>query len=261
VSEALKGVEVIPSFYVPKASPDRPVAYVIQRTPTEDLRGGSVAGKVEVRYYRPDLYRAIDAGDIQAAAERAHCTIVAASSGQHFADMPVTAFTQTYGADMKVDTVQIDIKRGQSPVPLIKADPTSQQASANVSHTFAVDLAAHCQARTDGPVQGNPYRHEYVGAAVVVAATSGEVVSNEVDDAGVRTSTVKLDLTYRREGDTRRDLHVERHIRELCEEWKGSYMNNFGMVTSAKATSGFPDRSPQPTYKVTAEIVFVSRVR
>jgi len=221
VQEALKGVDCRTSFYTPKTSPDKPVAYVIQRTPTEDLGKGSVAGKIEVRYYRPDLYRAIDAGDIQAAAERAHCRVVAAFSGRHFADVPAETFTQTYGADMKVDTVQIKIERGQSPVPLIPTPPTDTIASSNVSHTFGADLAAACRTTTDGPVRG--VDREYVGAAVVVKPTGGKITSMEVSEEGVRTTTVKIDLTYRREGDTRRNIHMDRHLRELCADWEGSF--------------------------------------
>ena len=255
VQQALNGVEVIPSFYVPKTSPDKPVAYVIQRQATEDLGGGSVAGKVEVRYFRPDLYRAVDAGDIQDAAERAHCTVMATSSGQHFADMPVATFTQNYGADMKVDTVQIDVQRGQSPIPYIKDDPTSAMASSHVAHTFAADLAAHCQAKTDGPVRG--IVHEYVGAAITTKALSGKVIGMEFDDAGVRTTTVQLGLSYHREGV--RVVNVERHLKELLTDWQSSFVPSFGTVVSIKGREDFPD--PVGDVAVTVEVVFVSRVR
>jgi hypothetical protein len=255
VQSALKGVEVKATFYTPKTSPDKPVAYVIQSKPTEDLRGGSVAGKVEVRYYRPDLYRAVDAGDIQDAAERAHCTVMATSSGRHFADMPVATFTQNYGADMKVDTVMIDIKRGQSPTPLIKDDPTSTLASSNVSHAFAADLAASCQAPTDGPVRG--INREFVGSAITAKALAGKITGMEVDDAGVRTTTVKLDLTYHREGV--RVVNVDTHLKELLTDWKGSFVTSFGMVSSITGRSDFKD--PVGDTAITVEITFVSRIR
>jgi len=255
VQSALKGVEVKASFYVPKTSPDKPIAYVIQRQPTKDLGGGSVAGKVEVRYFRPDLYRAIDAGDVQDAAERAHCTIMATSSGQHFADMPVTTFTQNYGADMKVDSVQIDIRRGQSPVPYIKADPTSAMASSHVAHTFAADLAAHCKASTDGPVRA--VSGEYVGAAVTVKPLSGKVTGMKVDEAGVRATTVQLNLSYHREGV--RTVNVEKHLKALLTDWQGSFVPSFGTVLSIKGREGFAD--PVGDTAITVEAVFASSTR
>jgi len=247
VQEALKGVDVIASFYVPKTSPDKAVAYVIQRKQTDDLRGGSVAGRVEVRYYRPSLYGALDAGDIQAAAERAHCRVVAASSGSH-----------EYGDGMKVDAIQVDIQRGQSPTPLIKNDPTDVMVSSRVAHAFGADLAAHCRATTDPPVRG--VNGEYVGAAITVKPLSGKVTSVDVDGAGVRTAKVQLNLNYHRESDLR-TVNVDKHLKELMIDWKGSFVPNFGKVTSITGHLGLPDRLLPPSMPVTVEIVFTSRVR
>jgi hypothetical protein len=245
VQSALKGVEVKASFYTSKLSPDKPVAYVIQRTPTEDLHGGSVAGKVEVRYYRPDLYRALDAGDIQAAAERAHCRVVVASGS-----------SQEYGDGMQVDTVAVKIERGQSPIPFIKDDPTSRQASSHVAHGFGADLAAHCQAKTDGPVRATGDR-EYVGAAVTVKPIDGKVIGMEFDDAGVRTTSVQLELTYHREGV--RVVNVDTHLRELCQEWEGSFVTDFGLVASATGRCGFSD--PVGDTAIGVKVVFESAIR
>ncbi len=245
VQSALKGVEVIPSFYVPKTSPSAAVAYVIQQKPTEVLGGGSVKGKVSVKYYRPDLYRALDAVDIQAAAERAHCRVVAASSG-----------SQGYGDNsMQVDTVQVTIVRGQSATPVITTAPTSRQASSNVAHAFASDLAAHCQAKTDPPVRG--VNREYVGAAIVVKPIDGKVTSMEIDDAGVRTTTVQLNLNYHREGT--RTVNVDKHLKELLTDWQGSIVLNFGVVSSIKGSIDFSD--PLGFTAVAVKVVFISRAR
>jgi len=247
VQSALKGVEVRTSFYAPKTSPDKPVAYIVQRKATDNLGGGSVAGKVEARYYRPDLYRALDAGDIQAAAERAHCRVVAAST-----------ISQDIGADMKVDIVQVKIERGQSPIPLITTAPTSQLASSHVAHTFAVHLADSCKAPTDPPVRG--IDKEYVGAAITVKPLSGEVVSIDVDDAGVRTTTVKLNMNYRREGQPR-TVNMDQHLKELLTDWQGSFVPSFGTVASITGRLSLPDRNTPPSTPVTVEVVFASRVR
>lgn len=180
----------------------------------------------------------------QAEAERAHCNVVAASSG-----------SQAYGDGMKVDTLQITIERGQSPIPLIKNDPTDVMVSSRVAHAFAADLAASCRASTDPLVRANG--GEYVGAAITVKPPSGKVARIDVDDAGVRTTTVQLDLNYRREGD--RALNVDRHLKELLTDWKGSFVANFGMVSSIKGTLGLPDVLRDTT--VTVEIVFASAIR
>lgn len=245
VQSALKGVEVIPSFYVPKTSPDKAVAYVIQRVPTGNLGGGSVAGKVEVRYFRPDLYRAIDPGDIQSAAKQAHCEVMAASSGH-----------QPYGDNMKLDVVQIDVKRGQTPVPLIPTDPTSGMATSRVAHAFGADLAVACKSTTDPAVTATS--GVYRGVSLAVTPTSGKV-TNDVDDDGVRTSQVHLELTYQRQGT--RMVNVQTHLNALLTDWEGSFVSDFGTVTSATGSVGFPDPMPQPTTPVTVDLVFVSRIR
>ena len=246
IQSALKGVEVRASFYIPKTAPSGAVAYVIQTVPTKDLGGGSVGGKVSVKYYRPSLYGALDAGDIQAEAERAHCNVVAVSGG-----------SQGYGDDgMKVDAIQIDVQRGQSPIPYIKDDPTSQQASSNVAHGFAADLAAHCQAPTDGPVRATGDR-EYVGAAITVKPLSGKVIGMKVDDAGVRATTVQLNLTYHREGV--RVVNVEKHLKELLTDWQGSFVPAFGTVLSIKGYLG--DIDPVGDVAITVEVVFASATR
>lgn len=244
VQSALKGVEVIASFYAPKTPPSAAVAYVIQRKPTTDLGGGSIAGKVEALYYRPSLYGALDAGDIQAAAERAHCRVVAAASG-----------SQETAEGMKLDTVQINIERGQSPTPLIPRDPTSSQASSNVAHAFGSDLANSCRATTDPPVRA--VNREYVGAGLTVKPLSGEITSMEVDDAGVRTTTVQLNLNYHREGT--RTVNVDKHLKELLTDWQGSIVLNFGRVASIKGSIDFSD--PLGFTAVAVKVVFVSRVR
>ena len=242
VQQVLKGVDCIASFYAPRTAPDKPVAYVIQSKPTTDLGGGSVAGKIEARYYRPSLYGALDAADIQAAGERAHCNVVAVSSG-----------SQEYGDNgMKLDSVQIDIRRGQSPVPYIKADPTSAMASSHVAHTFAADLAAHCKASTDGPVRA--VSGEYVGAAVTVKPLSGKVTGMKVDEAGVRATTVQLNLSYHREGV--RTVNVEKHLKALLTDWQGSFVPSFGTVLSIKGREGFSD--PVGDTAITVEVVFAS---
>jgi len=247
VQSALKGVEVIASFYIPKTLPANPVAYMIQSKPTTDLGGGSIAGKIEARYYRPSLYGALDPADIQAAAERAHCDVVAVSRG-----------SQEYGDNgMKLDSIQIDIRRGQSPVPYIKNDPTSARASSHVVHTFAADLAAACKAPTDGPVRG--IDREYVGAAVTVKPIDGKITGMKVDDAGVRATTVQLELNFRREGDTRRTVNVEKHLKALLTDWQGSFVPSFGTVLSIKGRIDFLD--PVGDTAITVEIVFASRVR
>jgi hypothetical protein len=244
VQSALKGVEVIPSFYVPKTSPDKPVAYVIQTVPSTDLGGGSVAGKVAVKYYRPSLYGALDAADIQAAAELAHCNVVVVAGG-----------SQGYGDNgMKVDAVQVDVQRGQSPVPHLPKDPTSELASSHVAHTFAADLAASCRATTDPPVRA--VNREYVSAAVTVKPLSGKVASIDVDDAGVRTTTVQLNLTYRREGDIRRTVNMDKHLKELLTDWQGSFVPSFGVVSSIKGRTDFMD--PVGDTAVSVEAVFAS---
>jgi hypothetical protein len=249
VQSALKGVEVRTSFYTPKTPPTTAIAYVIQRQPTEDHGGtGSVGGKVELRYYHPALYKSVEAVDIQEAAKRAHCEI-----------QPVSRILQDAGADFKVDVVPLTILRAQSETPLITREPTSSQAGSNVAVAFACNLADHCQSTHDGPVRGNPANREYIGAAIAVKVISGEA-SSDVDDAGVRTTTAKLNLSYRRESDLR-TVNVDKHLGQLCEDWKGSMVSMFGRVVSAKATTGFPDPSPQPTTKVTVEVVFKSRVR
>lgn len=249
VRSALKGVEVHPSFYTPKALPTAAVAYVIQTVPTDDLGGGSVGGKVQVKYYRPDLYRALDAGDIHDAAERAHCTVLASSS-----------VAQGYGDGMKIDVVHVTIKHGASVVPLIVRNPESSQASSHVATAFACNLADSCQATHDSPVRGNPANREYVGAAIAVRAVSGEVTDLDVDDAGVRTTTVKVVLSYRRESDLR-TVNVDKHLGQLCEDWKGSMVPMFGRCTSIKGGVGFPNQMIPPTTEITVEVVFVSRVR
>ena len=246
VQSALKGIDVTASFYAPKTSPDKPVAYVIQTKPTTDLGGGSVAGKVAVKYYRPSLYGALDAADIQAAAERAHCNVVAVAGG-----------SQEYGDNgMKVDTIQIDIQRGQSPIPLIKNDPTSVMASSVVAHTFAADLAAHCQAKTDGPVRARD--RAYVGAAITVKPLSAKVTGIDVDE-GVRTTAVQLNLTYRREGDIRRTVNMDKHLKELLTDWQGSFVPSFGVVSSIKGRTDFMD--PVGDTAVSVEAVFASASR
>jgi len=245
VQSALKGVEVIPSFYVPKTSPDKPVAYVIQTVPSTDLGGGSVAGKVAVKYYRPSLYGALDAAELQAAAEQAHCNVVVVAGG-----------SQGYGDNgMKVDTIQIDIQRGQSPIPLIKNDPTSVMAGTHVAHTFAADLANSCRATTDPPVRASS--GTYASAAITVKPLSGEVIGMKVDDAGVRATTVQLNLSYHREGV--RVVNVERHLKELMlTDWQNSFVPSFGTILSIKGREGFAD--PVGDVTVTVEAVFVSRV-
>jgi hypothetical protein len=244
VQSALKGVEVIPSFYVPKTSPDKPVAYVIQTVPSTDLGGGSVAGKVAVKYYRPSLYGALDAADIQAAAELAHCNVVVVAGG-----------SQGYGDNgMKVDAVQVDVQRGQSPIPHISKDPTSARAGSHVAHTFAADLANSCRATTDPPVRA--VNREYVGAAVTVKPLSGEVIGMKVDEAGVRATTVQLNLTYRREGDIRRTVNMEKHLKELLTDWQGSFVPSFGVVSSIKGRTDFMD--PVGDTAVSVEAVFAS---
>lgn len=249
MAEALKGVEVIASFYVPATPPDKAVAYVIQRQPSTDRGGGSVSGKVEVRYYRPSLYGAIDAGAIHAAAEAAHCNVVAAFSG-----------SQPYGDGMKLDTVQIDVRRGQSVIPSIKGDPTDVMVSSHVAHAFGADLAAHCKSTTDGPVRG--VNGEYVGAALTVKPLSGKVTSMEIDpETGVRTTTVALNLNYHREAGSDRTVNVDKHLKALLIDWQGSFVPDFGMVTSIKGSIGFPDQMIPPITPITVEIVFTSRVR
>lgn len=251
VQSALKGVEVIASFYAPKAPPTTALAYVIQRTPTVNLGGGSVSSgkgnRVEVRYYRPDLYRAVVASDIKASAEQAHCTVEAASSG-----------SQAYGDNMRVDSVWIDIQRGQSVVPLITTPPTSVMASSNVAHAFASSLVVHCKASTDPDIRGTLDK-EYEGAAITVKPLSGEVTGIVVGDDGVRTTTVKLGLNYHRNGD--RTLNVEKHFREVLTDWQGSFVVAFGMVSSITGSLGFPDQMIPPTTPIEVEAVFTSRVR
>jgi len=249
VQSALKGVEVRTSFYTPKTSPTAAVAYVIQTVPTDDLGGGSVGGKVQVKYYRPDLYRALDPGDIHDAAERAHCTVLASSS-----------VAQGYGDGMKIDVVHVTIKYGASVIPLIVRNPESPQASTHVTPAFACNLADSCQTTHDGPVRGNPANREYVGTAIAVKAVSGEVVSMDVDGDGVRTTTVKVVLSYRRESDLR-TVNVDKHLKGVCDDWKGSMAPMFGRCTSIKGTIGLPDRMLPPSTPVTVEVVFVSRIR
>jgi len=248
IQEALKGVEVKVSFYTPKI-PSTAIAYLIQRQPTEDHGGtGSVGGKVELRYYHPALYRSVEAVDIQDAAKRAHCEV-----------QPVSRISQDAGTDFKVDVAPITVKRGTSLVPLIPRDPESSQAGSNVAHAFACNLADSCQSTHDGPVRVNPANKEYVGAAIAVKVISGEA-SSDVDDAGVRTTTAKLNLSYHRESDLR-TVNVDKHLKELCEDWKGSMVSMFGRVTSITGRTGLPDRMVPPTTPVTVEIVFTSRVR
>ena len=249
---ALKGVEVRPSFYAPKIPPTTAIAYVIQRTPTVNLGGGSISSgkgnRVEVRYYRPDLYRAIEASDIKAAGKLAHCDVEAASSG-----------SRSYGDNMKVDSVWIDIIRGQSVIPLIVTPPTDVMASSNVAHAFASDLAVHCKASTDPDVRATLDR-EYEGAALTVKPISGKVVLPiVVDDDGVRTTTVKLSLNYHRNGD--RTLNVEKHFKALLLDWEGSFVPNFGTVASITGGMGFPNQMIPPTTPIEVEAVFTSRVR
>jgi hypothetical protein len=251
LQSALKGVDCRASFYAPKTSPDKPVAYAIQRTPTVSLGGGSISSgkgnRVEVRYYRPDLYRAVVASDIKAAAEQAHCTVEAASSG-----------SQAYGDNMRVDSVWIDIQRGQSIVPLIVTPPTSVMASSNVAHAFASNLVMHCKASTDPDVRGTLDK-EYEGAAITVKPLSGKVVNIVVDDDGVRTTTVKLSLNYHRNGD--RTLNVEKHFKDVLNDWQGSFVVAFGMVSSITGSLGFPNQMIPATTPIEVEAVFTSRVR
>lgn len=245
VQEALKGVEVIASFYVPKTPPTAAVAYIIQRKATEVLGGGSVAGKVEVRYYRPSLYGPLDAGAIQAAAELAHCRV-----------KPLSVSTQETGNGMKVDSAQADIAHGHSIIPLIKDEPTSRQASSNVAHSFASGLANLCRAKTDPLSRAE--EGGYTGGAILVKPLGGEVTST-VDDAGVRTTTATLNLNYHRTSD--RSVSVDRHLKDVYADWQGSFVPAFGTVTSITGRTGSPDGMLPPSTPVTVSIVFVSRIR
>lgn len=246
VQSALKGIEVKATFYAPTTPPTTAMAYVIQRTPTEESNGGSLHGKVEVRYYRPDLYRHIDAMDIQAAAERAHCSVTTASR-----------MTQDGADGMKIDIVPITIDRGQAVIPVIKADPTSARAGSHVAHAFGADLANACKTARDLPIRG--VDGEYVGASMAVKPLSGEVTSMTVDDAGIRTTTVRLGLQWRREG--MRTVNVETHLQALLADWKGSFVLDFGTVTEATGHGGFPNQMIPPTTPIDVEVVFQSRVR
>jgi hypothetical protein len=79
-----------------------------------------------------------------------------------------------------------------------------------------------------------------------------------VDDAGVRTTTVQLELNYRREGQLR-TVNMDQHLKEFLTDWKGSIVRNFGVVASINGRIGFSD--PLGFTAMTVSIVFTSAIR
>lgn len=244
VEAANPGVPVLASITLPAAPSALPAAYVIQTSKTDVGRGGVIAGRCDITYFRTPLHREFNCGAIEHQASLAGCSITAGGR-----------VGLTSGNGVTSDWAAVTVRYGHTVNPVM-GEPTEA-----IARDLAQSLTTELAASTDPGqplhmVEGGGMTNEYV----TVKSSGATVVKTAVDDAGQRTSEVQVKLTYWRHG--ARDLSgsMNTRLRSMVEGRPGTFSPGLGVCQSAE-TAGIDSPDYSGLTNVTLLLTFTSASR
>jgi hypothetical protein len=182
-----------------------------------------MSGQVDVVFIRKAMHRELDAHAVEVAA--LHDGI----------SLSITSHTRSE-SDYMVDTLAVVANSAHAAIPVIDINPSPTMAK-RFADGLARALCHSTRSTTDTPIQavsGGGYR----SAVVTVEATSGGIVSNDMDANGKRFTEIEAGLKWAAQAGARKpQTSVETRLRRLITEQGGIFAPGLGVVTEAEVKS------------------------
>jgi hypothetical protein len=243
VESVLPGVTPVAVPFRPTTPPTTlPAAVITQSKPSRhDRRSGSLAGEVEVRYFRTRQHREIEAGDFEREAEqRAHAVSLTSATG----------YSESAN-DLYVDVIRLAVLGCLPDLPEV-----SISDALAVGQELGDEVAFRVRQATTYKVDHLPLTASDTGLRTGVQATaSSPAVLSDVREGDVRRLTVEVVVTV--------SSHSTDPVARAVNGLSGARLPKAGKIEEVVivATGGKDDEYGRPSYRTaTVRAVVASKV-
>lgn len=227
VEKALIGVTAVSTFAEITAQPrtvELPIMLVQQRGETVLNPSGSVSGEVLLRYFSGSIHRDLDSNAVDAlvaAADALGCSI-------EIAGRPIVRAGGVEEVTVRVLHANLDVPF----LPVIS--PTSHQ---RLGGTLAAEVVTDC-AYSDEQVKMDPELQAYSAARLLAMPGDTRVISEDIDDDGVRTLVMETSLLVERKKAVEHPSLPDRVLQLADRLNAGAHVGGLGAIESLEILTG-----------------------
>ncbi|MBF4162594.1 hypothetical protein [Nocardioides acrostichi] len=210
----LPGVTIVPTFVVPKdaaKASDLPVCLIVQSKETELRKNGTVAGHVEVVYFRDNIHRPLDAREVERACDRL---------GLHVDAQGFVSSTENR------DTLRLVVNSAHESDPVLAKVGRPEVLTGKVAHALA-DAVRYGTSTVAHRGDDNLWASSHLE----VLPMDSTIVAEEVTEDGRRTLTVRGTLGVRLLKNCDPLAALDGVLTELD---RGRFVSGLGMLTSVR---------------------------